>query len=550
MANPGMTRNRSGQRGGGTGGSQQGKSLISELRRVQGGLDFDREFQGGPRSPLPARGYVEDLRAVRPKIRKAARPKTPRRGAGGALEVWQDRLKGSYGFLVKGARSTLAEDGQGSEFSERLGRGFENQLRTGLRVLLLGVTVGGGWASFVPLSGAVVIPGTLVAESNVKKIQHPSGGVVAKILVRDGMHVKEGDLLVRLDETQARSGLQVVSKELDETRARIARLVAERDGLDEPKMPRELAARAGDKDVEQLFNSEMTLFRARASARKGQKELLNSRVSQLTQEIDGLNAQMKARAAQRELINGELVGVQSLYDKHLVPLTRLTQLQRDAASLDGERGQLQSAIAETQSKISEAQLQMVKVDQDFRSDVVKDLREAQDKEGELAEKNVAARDLLNRIEIRAPTAGVVHDLAVHTIGGVVTAGEVITEIVPDSDELQIEAKLPINDIDQVHVGQETGVKFAAFNQRTTPELNGVVSFVSADSSHEQQGNQPNQPFYTVRVTLPEDEVHRLGGLQLVSGMPAEVFLKTQSRTMMSYLFKPITEQLGRAFTER
>jgi HlyD family secretion protein len=462
-------------------------------------------------------------------------------------DVCLEHLKFGYRFVVKGENGAFADDAQGGELRERIGQSFEEQFRAGVRVLLVAFGVGGGWATLVPLSGAVVVPGTLVAESNVKKVQHQAGGIVAKILVHDGAHVKDGDLLMRLDETQARSSLEVIAKQLDETRVRIARLVAERDGLDDVKLPRELAARSGDKDWQLLFASEKSLFKARGSARASQKQLLRSRIDQLKQEIEGFTAQIKSKAAQRDLISGELQGVQSLFDKRLVPLTRLTSLQRDAANLDGEQGQLQSSIAETQGKISESELQIVQIDQQFRSDVVKDLREAEDKAAELTQKNVAAQDVLNRTDIHSPTSGIVHDLVEHTIGGVIAPGEVLMQIVPDTDDLQIEAKLHVNDIDQVHVGQRTNVRFATFNQRTTPSLNGFVSYVSADSTVDKQ---TNIPFYTVRVTLPEQEVKRLGGLQLVSGMPAQVFLETGSRTMFSYLTKPIAEQMHRAFSER
>ena len=289
-----------------------------------------------------------------------------------------------------------------------------------------------------------------------------------------------------------------------------------------------------------------TLFQARATARESQKELLRNRIAQLTEEIAGLEAQVGSKAKQLELIAGELTGVQDLYDKRLVPLPRLTALQREAARIDGERGQLISAIAETKAKISEAQLQIVRNDQDFRTDVVKELGEVKGKEAELVERGVSARDLLNRIEMRAPTSGLIHQLNVHTIGGVVRAGDTIMEVVPDADDLQIEARLQPTDIDQVRVGQKTFTRFPAFNQRTTPEVAGVVSFVSADITRDQS----NASYFTVRVTLPEEERRRLAGLQLVSGMPAEVFMQTGSRTMLSYLFKPITDQLQRAFVER
>jgi HlyD family secretion protein len=256
---------------------------------------------------------------------------------------------------------------------------------------------------------------------------------------------------------------------------------------------------------------------------------------------------MKSNASQIELIAGELAGVRSLYEQRLAPITRLNALQRDSARLEGERGQLQSTIAETKSKIGEARLQMIRIERDFRADVIKDLREAEGREAELAERRIAAQDQLTRIDIMAPTAGVIHRLAVHTVGGVIRAGDVVMEIVPDADELQVEARLQPKDIDQVKVGQATLVRFSAFDQRTTPQLSGVVSYVSADLSHEPQSETS---YYTVRVTLPEEEHRRLAGLRLVSGMPAEIFVQTGSRTMTSYLLKPVTDQLRRAFNER
>jgi HlyD family secretion protein len=412
--------------------------------------------------------------------------------------------------------------------------------------LITGV-LGGGWFFLMPLAGAVVVPGNLVVQSNVKTIQHPTGGVVAEIPVQNGSHVKAGDLLVRLDATQVRANLQMVSKQLDDVRAKIARLSAERDGLEQLAIPKALAARASDDTVKSLLASEEGLFKARSSARKSQKDLLQSKVSQLTEEISGLEVQVDSRGKQLELIKGELAGVQDLYDKRLVPVTRLTTLQREAARIDGERGQLLSSIAETKSKIGEAQLQIVRIDQDFRTEVVKDLGEAQGKEAELVERGVAARDQLDRIEIHAPTSGIVHQLAAHTIGGVVKAGDPIMEVVPDADDLQVEARLQPQDIDHVHPGQKAFVRFSAFNQRTTPQLAGEVSYVSADTSHDQQ---TNASYFTVRVTLPDDERRRLAGQQLVPGMPAEVFMQTGSRTMVSYMFKPIIDQMRRAFVEQ
>ena len=510
---------------------------IVELRRLQ--RSAGRNLMSGPRTIPGDREHREDA--------PAPAPPNGRELVTGAVRASWDGLRSLCRFLLHRQRSPNATDADGDDLAGRLRHDFSDQLRTGLRVLILGIGVAGGWAVVVPLSAAVMVAGTLVVESNVKKIQHPTGGVVAKILARDGMHVNEGELVVRLDEVQVRTNLQVLAKQLDQVRVRIARLLAERDATEEPKLPRELAARTGDKELEQLFMSETALFKARAVARQSQKELLRGQISQHEEEIAGLNAQIKSKAAQLELISKELQGVQGLYEKQLVPLMRLTALQRDAARLDGERGQLTSTIAETRSKISSAELQIGQIDQDLRTEVMKDLRDSQDKEAELAERIVAAQDQLDRIDIRAPTSGVVHQLSVHTIGGVIKPGDVIMEIVPDADDLQIQAKLSPNDIDQVRMDQGALVRFSAFNQRTTPQLNGAVSYVSADLSRE---NQTDAPYYTVRVRIPGNERRRLGSLQLVSGMPAEVFLQTGSRTMMSYLLKPVTDQLQRTFSER
>jgi HlyD family secretion protein len=286
---------------------------------------------------------------------------------------------------------------------------------------------------------------------------------------------------------------------------------------------------------------------ARLNSRQTQKELLGQQIEQLQQQIAGLDAQIRAKSIQRDLALTQLQSVQGLYEKRLVPLMRLTTVQGDIARLEGEQGQLVSAIAEARSKISEQKLQIVRIDQDFRADVMKELREAQAKEAELVERSISAKDVFDRVEIRAPTSGVVHQLAAHTIGGVVGPGEVIMEIVPDADTLEVDARLKPTEIDQVRIGQKSRVSFPAFNRQMTPELTGVVSYISADLSHDKQSNAT---YYTVKVSLPGAELRRLGDLRLVSGMPVEAFLEAGTRTMISYLFKPITDQLRRAFKER
>jgi HlyD family secretion protein len=498
-----------------------------------------------PAPAITAPGNQQGLLPAKPgtALPVPAKPET----AGGALiSRSRNGLMAGVSFILDHGAPPPPDD---ESLPVRARWSFERELRRGLRVLVVALVLGGGWMVFVPLAGAVVVPGNLVVQSNVKAIQHPTGGVVADINVQNGSHVQAGDLLIRLDATQAQAALQVVSKQLDEVRAKLGRLAAERDGLDHFDVPGSLASRASEENVASVLAAEQSLFKARYTGRQGQKDLLQSKVSQLTEEISGLEAQVSSKAKQLELIQGELTGVQDLYDKRLVPLTRLTSLQREGARLDGERGQLDSTIAETKAKIGEAQLQILRTDQDFRTEVMKELTEAQAKESELVERGVTARDQLDRIELRSPTSGVIHQLNAHTIGGVVKAGDTVMEIVPDSDDLQIEAHVQPNDIDQVHNGQTAFVRLSAFDRQTTPQLAGKVSYVSADTSREQQSST-NTPFFTVRVVLPEEERRKLGGGQLVPGMPAEVFMQTGSRSMMNYLFKPLLDQMRRSFVER
>jgi HlyD family secretion protein len=534
------------------------KAAAPPARKAQARLDAHappprrRGAPGAPHKPVPANLAMPRPEGLHQSMSldrlDAVLPGTTKTGTAAlrAIERCRIGLTAGARFILQGGDPASAIDASEQTLIVRAGRAFEHELRTGLRILILATLLAGGWLVFMPLAGAVVVPGNLVVQSNVKQIQHPTGGVVAEIKVHNGTRVSAGDLLVRLDAVQAQASLEVVTKQLDEMRARIARLRAERDGLAQIEFPAQASKWSNDGDIAKLLASEESLFKARAGARQSQKDLLRSQAAQLAQQISGFESQMDSKARQLDLIGGELAGVQDLYDKRLVPLTRLTTLQREAAQLDGERGQLTSAIAETRSKIDASQLQIVRIDQDFRADVVKELGESQAKEAELAERDVAALDLLDRIEIRAPTSGIVNQLSAHTIGGVIRAGETIMEVVPDTDDLQIEARVEPKDIDHVRTGQSAFVRFTAFNQRTTPQLQGTVSYVSADTGHDQQ---TNASYFTVRIVLPEDERRRLNGQQLVAGMPAEVFMQTGSRTMMGYLLEPIADQMRRAFVE-
>jgi HlyD family secretion protein len=426
-------------------------------------------------------------------------------------------------------------------------RSIRSHLLGGLAVVALLAGGVGGLAATTELSGAVIAPGSLVVDSNVKKVQHPTGGVVGELRARDGDKVKAGDIVVRLDETITQANLAIVVKSLNELQSRLARLEAERDNLDTLVFPAELLARAGDPELARSMTGERNLFEFRKSARAGQKAQLRERIAQLKEEIQGLTGQVAAKKRETELIGQELEGVRDLWRKNLVQIQRVTALERDAARLEGERGQLIASTAQAKGKISEIELQILQIDQDLRSEVAKDLREVQGKIAELVERKVAAEDQLKRIDIRAPQDGMVHQSTVHTVGGVITPGEAIMLIVPEADALTVEAKLAPQDIDQVRVEQTAALRFSAFSQRTTPELDGVVSRVSADLTTDQR---TGAAYYVVRITLSDSEIARLGGLRLVPGMPVEAFIKTGERTVLSYVMKPFTDQINRSFRSR
>ncbi|MCJ2132683.1 HlyD family type I secretion periplasmic adaptor subunit [Methylobacterium sp. J-026] len=406
----------------------------------------------------------------------------------------------------------------------------------------------GGWAALTSFAGAVIAPGQLVVESEVKKVQHPTGGVVGELRVKDGDRVRAGDVLVHLDETLTRANLDMTRKALDELAARRARAEAERDGLSEVTFSPSLLLRQGaDPEVAALVEGESRLFSARRASRDGQRAQLSERASQQQEEIAGLGEQVAAKAREIRLIGNELKGVHDLYARNLVALSRVTALERDEARLEGERGQLTASIASAKGKIAETRLQILQVDAEMRTEVGKDLAEIRAKWSELSEKRVAAEDQLKRVYLRAPQDGVVHQMSVHTVGGLVTPSEPVMLVVPDADRLAVEVHIQPQDIDNVRVGQRAVLRFSAFNMRTTPEIDGVVSRVSADVASDPK---TGMSFYTARIAVADPQRARLGGVRLVPGMPVEAFLQIGERTVLSYLVKPMSDQIAKAWREK
>jgi len=419
---------------------------------------------------------------------------------------------------------------------------------TAVAVLVFGV---GGWAAVAQLSGAVIAPGFVVVESNIKKVQHPNGGIVGQIFVKEGSRVEEGDILVRLDDTVPRANLGVIRSQLDELTARQARLIAERDNTETISFPEELTSRGGETQVAAAVTGEQKLFESRRQSRLGQRALLQERVAQINEEVRGLTSQRKAKEGEISLISEELKGVAELFAKNLVSISRYMVLQRDKTKLEGEHGQLGAEIARARGRISETELQMIQLEKDFITDVLKELREIEGKVAELRERMIAAVDQLRRIDIRAPQSGTVLQLTVHTVGGVIGAAETIMLIVPQGDQLVVEARVAPVDIDQIVVGAPVQVRIQAGNQRTTPSVAGTVTHISADLTREAANSgQPGQAYFVVRVSLSEESVKNLGDLKLVPGMPAEALIETGVRTPLEFLIKPLREQIARTFRER
>jgi len=413
-------------------------------------------------------------------------------------------------------------------------------------VLLVGGL--GTWAATSEFAGAVIAQGSLVVDTNVKKVQHPTGGVVAELRVRDGDIVNAGDMVIRLDDTQTRANLAIVTKGLDELAARRAREEAELEGREKVDFPGELTARKDDPEVGHVLSGEAKLFEIRRKTREGLKAQLSERVSQSEEEITGLIAQVASKDKQVEWIKKELEGVRELWAKQLVQFSRVTALEREQARLEGERGQLVASIAQSKGKIAETKIQILQIDQDMRTEVGKDLADIRGKTAELIEKKVAAEDQLKRIDIRAPQNGMVHQLDVHTVGGVVSAGQQIMLIVPAADKLIVEAKVQPQDIDQLSIGQAAVMRFTNFNSRTTPEINGEVIVISADVTLDQR---TGVSYYTVRIGVPPIELARLDpAIKLVPGMPVEVFVQTKVRTVVSFFVRPFQDQIARAFREK
>lgn len=409
---------------------------------------------------------------------------------------------------------------------------------------------GGGfgvWASTATLASAVIAPGQFIVESSLRKVQHQNGGNVGSVHVREGDRVRPGDLMVRLDDTLLKTNHAILVRQQDELEVRRARLMAERDGLAAVTFPATLEARRAELGLAALMDAEVSVFESRRTARAGQKDQLRQRIEQLRNEAEGYRGQQQSKAREAVLIARELEGVRSLLQNNLVTFTRAVALEREAVSLDGVQNQLSAQIAQSAAKVAETEIQITQIDEALRNEVVRELTDLQNRMAEIQERRAGAANLLERVDLRASVEGVVQKLAVHAPGDVVAPGEPVLWIVPTSESLFLDVRVSPNDYDQVRLGQRSIVKIHTGNPRLTPDLTGEVVLLAADTT----ATDPNQPrSYAIRVKLDAEELSRLGGQKIVSGMSAEVFLETAPQQPIDYLMKPLRDQLMRALRER
>jgi HlyD family secretion protein len=394
------------------------------------------------------------------------------------------------------------------------------------------------------VSGAVVTNGVVGVEGDYQAVQNLEGGIVSKILVHNGDRVKAGDILAHMEDTQARANLALTNAKHAEFAIQEARLIAERERKDHFDAPASVDLSADDNL--KLVTAQKALFEARRTAYLGQQKVLNQRISQTESDLTGSVDQLKSRNKELDLNEKELSTVKPLYDKGFVNQQRIGPLERESVRIRGDISNLKAQINKLKAARSEAEARLAQADKEYTQQAAEDLQKAQAGLAEQTETRKALSDKLSRTEIRAPAAGIIHALAVHTEGGVIQPGGTILQIIPENRKLLIEAKITPHDIDKVHLDQTATVRFSSFDSHSTPRLKGVVRKVSAAEIADKEG----KTFYTTEVEVPPAELMKLErGQHLIPGMPAEVYLETQSRSILSYFLKPLTDMLARTFRE-
>lgn len=424
--------------------------------------------------------------------------------------------------------------------------GDRRTVALGLAGLAALIVVSLAFGAFASIAGAVIAPGIVGIEGSARSVQHLEGGIVAQIYVTDGDKVEPGDLLLRLETTQIDASLTVAETQLVEALARRARLEAERDGRDAVAFGPSPTVRLAADEIARIRAGQQSLFDARREARIGEIDQSRRRVAQLELQAQGFEAARDASARQLTFLREELETKRQLADRELTTRSAVLTLERAAAELEGQIAESGAEIAQARDAAAENEIRVLQVDRSFLEQVLAELREAEADVTRLYEQQRALADRLRRAEIRAPVAGTVFGMATNTEQGVIAPGSTILSIVPTAGQLVIEVRIDPVDVDQVGAGQEAVIRFSAFDRNTTPELNGTVTTVSADRL---QDAVTGRPYYRVTIEVPVAERARLGDLQLLPGMPAEAFIGTGERSPLSYLLKPLADQVQRAFRD-
>jgi membrane fusion protein, type I secretion system len=420
-------------------------------------------------------------------------------------------------------------------------------IAAGLFVIIIAIGGFVTWAVLAPLASAVIASGVVKVDSNRKQIQHFEGGIVKEILVKNGDRVHSGDVLVRLDETKAAASLAILRDGIVSAIAQRSRLLAERDQKEVVIFPDSLNSWDNEQRVKDAKTTQLTLFNARRASLNGQIEILKKQIIHLREDIVGLNSQKRAKSRQLFLVKDELESLKTLFKKKLIGKQKVLELERLAASLEGENGEHISEIAATKTAIAQKELEIYQLQTNMQEKVISELRQVQAEIYDYEERINAADHIVKQTLIRSPVDGVIVGSGVHAVGGVVGPGEILLEIVPDNDRLIIEAQVNPNDIDNVQTGLPASVKITAFNQRRTPELKGKVIYVSADIF---QDSDNGMSYFISRVEVSDTEIQRLGNEnRLQPGMMANVFIKTGERTPADYLLQPLRDSFRRAWLE-
>ncbi|NQY18763.1 HlyD family type I secretion periplasmic adaptor subunit [Alteromonas sp.] len=416
---------------------------------------------------------------------------------------------------------------------------------SGLTILLIFLVGATAWASSAKLASAIIAVGQLKVDSNRKQIQHLDGGIVNQILVSDGQSVKKGDTLVILDPVQAKSSLGIVAGALFTAELKRSRLQAERDNTEQPDFTRFLHREHEDKNS--LIDAQQSLFSIRRSVQVSQQEILHQQIENLKSQISGFESQQASTQTQIEISKDELVNLKNLKARGLVGNERLLELERNLAQLEGRAGELVSSIASAKASIDEKRLELIRVKRSFHEQVLAELQDVESEIIDLQERANAATHHLQQMVVKAPVDGLIVGLNVHTEGGVVVPGQLLMEIVPDNDALIVEGQVLPTDVDDLLVGQSARVKLSGLQQRTTPELTGMLQYVSADSMLDERSGMT---YFIIRVSIAAEELAKLPSEGLIPGMPAEVFVQTGERTALEYLLQPLSDTIDRAWREK